>query len=144
MVCGIQSKSYCLVCGILSKSYFLVCRGVRNHVQILLSCLLWCEESYPNPTVLSAMVCGIPSKSYCLVCYGVQIPIQSLLSCLHGVCNPIQILLSSLSWCAESHPNPTIKHFLKIQYSLPRFAVGLWFETQVPSRLKIICRSAYV
>ena len=153
MVCGIPSKSYCpvfyglwspikillssllwcaeshpnptvlsaVLCGIPSKSDCLVCRGVWNSIQILLSCLPWCVESPPKPNVLSAVVCGIPSKSYCLVC--------------HGVCNP------NLSWCAECHPNPTIEQFFKILYSLPRFAVGFWFESQVPSRLKIICRS---
>ena len=51
-------------------------------------------RSPPNPTVLSAVVCRISSKSYCLVCCGGW--------------NPIQIRLSYLPWCAESHPNPTV------------------------------------
>ena len=83
-----------MICGSAYKSYCLACHDLRNPIQIILSCLPWFVESYPNSNVLSAMICGITSKSYCLVC--------------HDLRNHIQILMSCLPLFAESHPNNTV------------------------------------
>jgi hypothetical protein len=88
-----------------------------------LSCLPWFAESDPNPTVLAALICRIP--------FGGEFPLVLIRVRADSSC--------MLRW--GSRTSIGTREIFN-QCSLLCFAVGFMLETQVPSRLKIISRSA--